>query len=60
MKTPNRRAPASLPLAISDLVAEGGNVLASDDALLPRLVPDDYSFDADIPLTGEGRGSAKT
>ena len=32
MKTPTRkRTPKSLP-AVSDLVAEGGNILASDDA----------------------------
>lgn len=32
MKKSGKRAPASLPSAESDLVAEGGNVLASDDA----------------------------
>ena len=33
MKTISRkRAPKVLPPAVSDLVAEGGNVLASDDA----------------------------
>lgn len=32
MKTARKRAPESLPRAVSDLVAEGGNVLASDDA----------------------------
>jgi len=32
MKTLRRRAPGSLPRAVSDLVAEGGNVLASDDS----------------------------
>jgi hypothetical protein len=33
MKTPSRkRAPKSLPPAVSDLVAEGGNILPSDDA----------------------------
>lgn len=32
MKTLRKRAPANLPSAVSDLVAEGGNVLASDDA----------------------------
>ena len=32
MKTLRKRAPASLPGAVSDLVAEGGSVLASDDA----------------------------
>ena len=58
MKTPNRRAPADLALAISDLVAEGGNVLASDDAPLVRLLPDEYPFDADVPLSGEARGNA--
>ena len=31
--TMGKRAPESLPPAVSDLVAEGGNVLASDDAL---------------------------
>jgi hypothetical protein len=58
MKTPNRRAPASLPPAISDLVAEGGNVLASDDAPLLRLLPDEYSFDAELPLAGAARSIA--
>jgi hypothetical protein len=59
MKAPNRRAPATLPPAVSDLVAEGGNVLAADDAPLegeaayvqvPRTgpQPDEYSFDAEI------------
>jgi len=58
MKTPNRRAPATLPPEVSDLVAEGGNVLAADDALLDetayvqlrrtRVQPDEYSFDADL------------
>lgn len=32
LKKSRKRAPASLPSAESDLVAEGGNVLASDDA----------------------------
>jgi hypothetical protein len=32
MKILRKRAPANLPRAESDLVAEGGNVLASDDA----------------------------
>jgi hypothetical protein len=32
MKIPNKRVPGSLPRAVSDLVAEGGNVLPSDDA----------------------------
>lgn len=61
MKTPNRRAPPSLPPAVSDLVAEGGNVLAADDAPLidetayvqtrgTRVQPDEYSFDAEIAL----------
>ena len=35
MKPPIKRAPKSLPPAVSDLVAEGGNVLASDDAAAP-------------------------
>ncbi len=35
MKTRSRkRAPKSLPPAVSDLVAEGGNILASDDTKL--------------------------
>jgi len=34
MKILSSRAPESLPTAVSDLVAEGGNVLASDDALV--------------------------
>jgi hypothetical protein len=34
MKSLRKRAPGSLPRAVSDLVAEGGNVLASDDALV--------------------------
>ena len=37
MKTLRKRAPESLPRAESDLVAEGGNVLASDDA--PVSIP---------------------
>lgn len=32
MNQSRKRAPANLPSAVSDLVAEGGNVLASDDA----------------------------
>lgn len=31
-----KRAPPSLPRAVTDLVAEGGNVLASDDAPVSR------------------------
>jgi hypothetical protein len=34
MNTLRKRAPRSLPRAVSDLVAEGGTVLASDDALV--------------------------
>jgi hypothetical protein len=34
--TLSKRAPGSLPRAVSDLVAEGGNVLASDDALVSQ------------------------
>jgi hypothetical protein len=34
MNTLRKRAPANLPRAVSDLVAEGGNVLAADDALV--------------------------
>jgi hypothetical protein len=33
MRAPSRkRAPKNLPTAVSDLVAEGGNILAADDA----------------------------
>ena len=40
MKTPSRkRAPKSLPPAVSDLVAEGGNILASDDATKLTATP---------------------
>ena len=60
MKTPRKRAPKDLQPAVSDLVAEGGNVLAEDDALVEGVayvqVPeakartDEYSFDAEVPL----------
>ena len=40
MKTISRkRAPKVLPPAVSDLVAEGGNVLASDDATVMTVAP---------------------
>lgn len=40
MKTPSRkRAPKSLPPAVSDLVAEGGNILASDDSTKLAVTP---------------------
>ena len=40
MKTPtHKRAPKSLPPAVSDLVAEGGNILASDDAKKLTITP---------------------
>jgi hypothetical protein len=40
MKTPSRkRAPKSLPPAVSDLVAEGGNILPSDDATKLTVTP---------------------
>ena len=59
MKTQIRRAPNDLPPAVSDLVAEGGNVLAADDATIVdvtacvhpparRVQPTEYSFDAEI------------
>jgi len=38
MNTLRKRAPRSLPRAVSDLVAEGGTVLASDDALVGTSV----------------------
>jgi hypothetical protein len=34
-----KRAPKNLPTAVSDLVAEGGNVLASDDATVLTVAP---------------------
>ena len=34
-----KRAPKNLPTAVSDLVAEGGNVLASDDATVMAVAP---------------------
>ena len=34
-----KRAPKNLPTAVSDLVAEGGNVLASDDARVLTVAP---------------------
>lgn len=38
MKTISRkRAPKSLPPAVSDLVAEGGNILTTDDAAIPTV-----------------------
>jgi hypothetical protein len=40
MKTTSRkRAPKSLPPAVSDLVAEGGNILATDDAKTLTVTP---------------------
>jgi hypothetical protein len=40
MKTISRkRAPKVLPPAVSDLVAEGGNVLASDEATVMTVAP---------------------
>jgi hypothetical protein len=56
MRTPGRGAPPDLAPAVSDLIAEGGNVLAADDAPLTRLLPDEYSFDAEIVLAVEARG----
>jgi hypothetical protein len=34
-----KRAPKNLPTAVSDLVAEGGNILASDDATVLAVAP---------------------
>lgn len=34
-----KRAPKNLPTAVSDLVAEGGNVLTSDDATVLTVAP---------------------
>lgn len=34
-----KRAPKSLSMSVSDLVAEGGNILASDDAATLAVIP---------------------
>lgn len=58
MKTSKKRAPASLPRAESDLVAEGGNVLASDDALV--AMPDiAYAPARRLHLSRSGRWVAR-
>lgn len=58
MKTSRKRAPASLPRAVRDLVAEGGNVLASDDALVG--MPDTaYAPARRLHLSKSGRWVAR-
>ena len=59
MYTPSRRAPRDLPRAVRDLIAEGGNVLATDDAPLIRLLPIGYSFDTDAVPARHVRGIAE-
>jgi hypothetical protein len=58
MKTSRKRAPPSLPRAESDLVAEGGNVLASDDApvSIPRTA---YAPVRRLNLSKSGRWAAR-
>lgn len=46
-----KRAPKSLPPAVSDLVAEGGNILASDDATI--LTVDRVKVDCDNSMSTE-------
>ena len=58
MKTLRKRAPGNLPRAVSDLVAEGGNVLASDDA--PVGTPRSTYFPARrLHLSKSGRWVAR-
>ena len=55
MKTPSRKsAPKSLPPAVSDLVAEGGNILASDDAKKLTVTPVGIAGDSAM-LSGKAR-----
>jgi hypothetical protein len=57
-----KRAPNNLPPAVSDLVAEGGNVLASDDAsvraVTPAAVVDDIT--PSRPKARPPRGKTRT
>ena len=54
MKPPSKRAPGSLPRAVSDLVAEGGNVLASDDSPV-QLTGTTYVVARRLHLSKSGR-----
>lgn len=58
MKTAGQRAPESLPRELSDLVAEGGNALASDDALVsaPEIL---YVLIRRLHLSKSGRWIAR-
>jgi len=64
MKTLSRkRAPKSLPPAVSNLVAEGGNILASDDATKLIITPagiagDGASAEAARPPHAKRRAAA--
>ena len=50
MKAPSRkRAPKSLPPAVSDLVAEGGNILATDDAKVSPVTPAEVAGGTAVP-----------
>jgi|MudIll2142460700_1097286.scaffolds.fasta_scaffold67647_1 hypothetical protein len=54
MKTTSRkRAPKSLPPAVSDLVAEGGNILATDDANTLTVTPAEVVGHAATPSPSE-------
>jgi hypothetical protein len=60
MKTVSRkRAPKVLPPAVSNLVAEGGNVLASDEATVmtvaPATVANERTAPSAKPLTSRAR-----
>jgi hypothetical protein len=60
MKTISRkRAPKVLPPAVSDLVAEGGNVLASDEATVMTVAPataaNERTAPSAKPLTSRAR-----
>jgi len=59
MKISKKRAPASLPGAVSDLVAEGGNVLAADDAPV-SVAATAHSPARRLHLSKSGRWIART
>jgi hypothetical protein len=58
MKTPSRNAANGLPRAVSDLIAEGGNVLASDDAPV-RAAGITYVLVRRLHLSKSGRWIAR-
>ena len=60
MKTTSRkRAPKSLPPAVSDLVAEGGNILATDDAKALTVSPTEVVGHAARPSDKVRKAQAK-